>query len=209
MNTPRRITAFELVTTCTACMKNNYCPLEVKLCCTTLVGLLKHTTVEPHSCVHATRDVVSRCVVEWCKAKRRQWKATCKCCFELCDALDRFCHQRIALPDVVESKLPLLCAFKAGPKIPGTDPYKAARNVEVASCVVYCANTSCSASTTYCHGLPRGCTHYEYPGGLLEYACRCACGDSHIPALPPHDLAKCMKMDFNDCRHRGQYHCHP
>ena len=199
-----------LAAACDTCGRKKACPQEVQACCTMLAAVLRtRGGVEPHSCVHACRDVASRCAVRAWKEESDGWKEACLCCFSLCDALDGFCHQRIPLAGALAHKN-LLCAFETGPKLPGTQPYRAAQKVPAGQeCVVYCASTSCGASAAYRHGLK--CAAREYPGGLLEYACRCKCGDPTIQGhkeMAKDQLSKCKMMDFNHCG-TGKHHCFP
>ena len=199
------------------CSSNKACPEEVRACCQMMIDVLRHS-VEPHSCVHACRDVASRCAVRAWKTPgaKGEWKGVCMCCFELCDALDGFCHQRIPLREALAHPH-LRCAFSKGPVLPNTKRYLPSSSVPFSSsqkeCVVYCASTSCGASAEYRHGLPGQLASREYPGGLLEYACRCACDDPAIRASPhprmsDSDVKKCKSMDFNHCGTEGR-HCFP
>lgn len=188
---------------CGACAKSDDCPPALRTLCSCLAELASHPG-EIHSTVSACRDMASRCGVDACKQGGKRWKQRSNCCFRMCDACDRFCHQRCALPDALATQLPMLCAFKTGPKIPGTRAYVPPTKLDFAA-VVYCASTSCSAGPAYCHKAGTPCR--EYPGGLLEFACRCKC-DPSLPQLSDADMKKCFEMSFNTCGH-GPYACYP
>ena len=109
----------------------------------------------------------------------------------------------------------LRCAFPKGPVLPNTQPYLPSSDVPSSQgeCFVYCASTSCGASAEYRHGLPGVLKSREYPGGLLEYACRSACDDPAIrtsphPRMSESDVKNCKSMDFNHCG-TGRHHCFP
>lgn len=211
MPSPHHIPAPSLSKACKKCANDRHCPKALKVCCGFLRTILRHKEIEPHSCVHAARDVASRCAVSACRRKKKNWKECCMCCFHLCDALDRFCHQRISLPDALSSdNMQLLCAFQRGLKIPGTDAYRDPSSVRGGPCIVYCASTSCSASCVYCHSVSKACDTMEYPGGILEYCCRCQCDES-LP-MPKGGLRLVLrefkKMDFNHCGGKG-HRCYP
>lgn len=188
---------------CEACAKNADCPAPLKALCRALATLSAHEG-EIHATVCACRDVASRCGVEACKEHGKGWRKEAEVCFRMCDACDKMCHQRCTLAEALSGAKPLRCAFKSGPAIPGTAPY-AAPTTLTQPCVVYCASTSCAAASLYCHKAKAPCV--EYPGGLLEYVCRCEC-DPSLPPLPPADAARCLAMEFNECG-GGSYACHP
>ena len=196
---------------CDACASAPECPPALRVVCTALAQLAhKHKTEELHSLVHACRDIASRAGVRACRGQKAAWQREAVCCFQFCDACDRFCHQRCALPDAMaqvrQGKQALRCALRGGtPHIPGSAPTYVAPTSVDGPCVVYCASTSCVAASTYAHKVKGEC--WEYPGGVLEYACRTTC-DASLPKLALADFHRAMALEFNGCG-RGPHACHP
>lgn len=205
-----RATRPQLIQHCKSCMQNPVCPNEVKALCACLKFILQQTNLEPHACMHACRDAASRCGCTCCRGKRDpNWRATAQCCFDLCDALDSFCEQRISLPAMLklhsEDKAVMRCAFdQSKPVIPGTSRFvKPQRCPPKPLSCVYCANCACGAEKQYCHTLSeKGCDHLVYPGGLLEYYYRAALNPSVLEQISSFNPDKWW---FRDC-HGG---CHP
>ena len=170
----KRLTKSEMIAACNTCCESAACPFEVRCICECLKKCLTKT-VECHALVHACRDIASRCACEACVSSKKGWKECCRCCFSLCDACDSYCHQRCSLPQMLEMRrreeCDMVCAFKEGPKIPGTKDYVPPAKINK-FCCVYCANSACGAERSYCDQIKSSVKHLAYPGGLLEYHCR-------------------------------------
>lgn len=193
---------------CETCLKGKDVPKPLAVVCEMIRTLCKEQhAVEMHGCVNACRDMASRCGVEACKQKARGWRGRAQCCFRMCDACDNFCHQRCSLPKALAGNRPLLCAFNTGPRIPGTERYVPPSKLGSGTYVVYCASTSCGAGPQYCHRAASGAVCLEYPGGLLEYACRCEC-DDQLKKMKKAEHDACLRMDFNHCG-KGPHQCYP
>ena len=166
------------------------------------MGCLDVKGLECHAIVHACRDIASRCACDACTSDAKGWQALCKCCFCLIDACDSYCHQRVSLPQMLKmcdsDECDMRCAFRSGPHIPGTSPYRPASKV-TRKCCVYCANSSCGADRSYCDSLPQDVQHVCYPGGLLEYYCRTQMPGSTLPELQKFHP---QRFRHRTCKHK-------
>ena len=183
-------TRAKVLSQCKKCLSDPNCPAEVKNCCEMLANMCKYKNMELHSCVACCRDVASRCGCRGHLKGTKRGMDEAACCFELCDCLDSFCHQRRSLPDAMRmlgrEDADLVCALegKDVPIIPGTVPYRKPSSLKSKGprkrvAIVYCANTACDMASHYTHEMRKTKTPngfdavVEYPGGALEYACRC------------------------------------